>query len=53
MAKEDRSASLRDSIQELREEAAALAARAKKTTRHAEVLALRIKGLEKELAKES
>jgi hypothetical protein len=34
-----------------REEAAALADRAKKTARQAEVLAERIKGLEKEIAK--
>jgi hypothetical protein len=47
MAKENRSSSLRDEIQELREEAAALADRAKKTARLADVLAERIKNLEK------
>jgi predicted nuclease with TOPRIM domain len=45
------SASLRNEIEELREEAAALADRAKKTARQAEVLASRIKDLEKEVAK--
>jgi hypothetical protein len=49
MAKEDRSISLRDEIQELREEAAALADRAKKTARLADVLAERIKNLEKQV----
>ena len=49
MAKEVRSQSLRNEIQELREEAAALADRAKKTARLAEVLANRIKDLEKEV----
>src|SRR5712672_624541 len=38
MAKEDRSESLRNEVQELKEEAAALADRAKKAARHAEVL---------------
>ena len=42
MAKDDRSA-LRDEIQELPEEAAALTERAKKTARQAEVLSERIK----------
>jgi predicted nuclease with TOPRIM domain len=51
MATKDRSESLRNEIEELREEAAALADRAKKTARQAEVLAERIKGLEKEIAK--
>jgi predicted nuclease with TOPRIM domain len=52
MPKEDRSA-LRNEIEELREEAAALAEKAKRTTRQAEILAGRIKNLEKELAKRS
>src|SRR5271155_1466959 len=51
MAKEDRSRSLRNEVQELREEAAALADRTKKTARHAEVLAARIKYLESQLSK--
>jgi septal ring factor EnvC (AmiA/AmiB activator) len=50
-AKEDRSQSLRNEIQELREEAAALADRTKQTARHAEVLAARIKYLESKLLK--
>jgi FtsZ-binding cell division protein ZapB len=45
MAKEDRSESLRNEVQELKEEAAALADRAKKAARHAEVLVERIKHL--------
>jgi FtsZ-binding cell division protein ZapB len=53
MHKENRSASLQNEIEELREEAAALADRAKKTVRQAEVLANRIKDLEKEVAKGS
>jgi archaellum component FlaC len=53
MPKEDRSASLRNEIQELRAEAAALADIAKKTASQAEVLANRIKDLEKEVAKHS
>jgi hypothetical protein len=53
MLSEDRSASLRNEIQELREEAAALSDRAKKTARQAEVLANRIKDLEKEVANHS
>jgi chromosome segregation ATPase len=53
MAKEDRSASLRNEIEELREEATALADRAKKTARQAEVLANRIKDLEKKVATHS
>ena len=51
MAKDDRSA-LRDEIQELQEEAAALTDRAKKTARHAEVLSERIKHLETQIAKQ-
>jgi chromosome segregation ATPase len=53
MAKEDRSQSLRNEIEELREEAAALADRAKRTARQAEVLAVRIKHLENQLVKQS
>jgi len=53
MAKEDRSASLRNEIEELREEATALADRAKKTARQAEVLANRIKELEKKVVTHS
>jgi hypothetical protein len=53
MAKQDSSQSLRNEIEELREEAAALADRAKKTARQAEVLAERIKYLEKQLVKQS
>jgi hypothetical protein len=53
MVKDKRSALLRDQIQELKEEASALADRAKKTTRQAEILAERIKDLEKQLAKRS
>jgi FtsZ-binding cell division protein ZapB len=53
MAKEDRSESLRNEVQELKEEAAALADRAKKTARHAEVLSERIKHLENQIAKTS
>ena len=53
MAKEDRSESLRNEVQELKEEAAALADRAKKTARQAEVLSERIKHLETQLAKTS
>ena len=49
MAKEDRSDALRNEIQELREEAAALADRAKKTARLADVLAEKIKNLEKQV----
>jgi FtsZ-binding cell division protein ZapB len=52
MVKEDRSQSLRSEIEELREEAAALADRAKKTARQAEVLADRIKDLEKQVVKQ-
>jgi FtsZ-binding cell division protein ZapB len=43
---------LRSEIEELREEAAALADRTKRTARQAEVLADRIKHLEGQLAKE-
>jgi septal ring factor EnvC (AmiA/AmiB activator) len=50
MAKDDRSA-LRDEIQELQEEAAALTDRAKKTARLAEVLSERIKHLQTQMAK--
>ena len=52
MAKDDRSA-LRDEIQELQEESAALTQRAKKTARHAEVLSERIKHLQTQVAKKS
>ena len=52
MAREDRSVSLRSEIEELREEAAALADRAKITARQAEVLADRIKQPEGQLAKQ-
>ncbi len=52
MAREDRSVSLRSEIEELKEEAAALADRAKITARQAEVLANRIKRLEGQLAKQ-
>jgi predicted nuclease with TOPRIM domain len=52
MAKNDRSA-LRDEIQELQEEAAALTDRAKKTARQAEVLSERIKHLQTQIAKKS
>jgi len=52
MAKDDRSA-LRDEIQELQEESAALTERAKKTARHAEVLSERIKHLQTQVAKKS
>jgi predicted nuclease with TOPRIM domain len=53
MPKEDRSEGLRSEVEELREEAAALVERAKKTARHAEVLAERIKSLETQIAKGS
>jgi FtsZ-binding cell division protein ZapB len=53
MAKEDRSESLRNEVQEVKEEAAALADRAKKAARHAEVLVERIKHLETQIAKTS
>ncbi len=53
MAKEDRSESLRNEVQELKEEAAVLADRAKKTARQAEVLSERIKHLETQIAKKS
>ena len=53
MAKEDRSESLRNEVQELKEEADALADRAKKTARHAESLTERIKHLETQIAKRS
>ena len=53
MAKEDRSESLRNEVQELKEEAAALADRAKRTARQAEVLSERIKHLETQIAKTS
>jgi hypothetical protein len=51
MAKEDRSESLRNQIEELREEAAALADRAKRTAKQAQVLAERIMHIEGQLAK--
>jgi FtsZ-binding cell division protein ZapB len=51
MAKEDRSESLRNDIEELREEAAALSDRAKKTAHQAEILAERIKHLQTQVAK--
>jgi len=53
MAKEDRSESLRNEVQELKEEAAALVDRAKKTARQAEVLSERIGHLETQIAKTS
>jgi hypothetical protein len=53
MAKEDRSESLRNEVQELKEEADALAVRAKKTARQAQVLSERIKHLETQIAKTS
>jgi FtsZ-binding cell division protein ZapB len=52
MPKEDRSQTLRSEIEELKEEAAALAERAKKTARQAAVLAERIKNLEGQLVKQ-
>jgi hypothetical protein len=52
MAKDDRSV-LRDEIQELQEEAAALTDRAKKTARLAELLSERIKHLQTQIAKKS
>jgi hypothetical protein len=53
MAKKDWSQALRDEIQELREEAVALADRARKTARLADVLAERIKNLEKQFTGKS
>jgi hypothetical protein len=53
MTKGDRSESLRNELQELREEAASLAARAKKTARLSEILAERTKHLEDRIAKHS
>ena len=53
MAKENRSKLLQNEIEELKEDAAALAERAKRTARQAEVLADRIKHLENQLAKTS
>lgn len=53
MAKKDWSQALRDEIQELREEAVALADRARKTARLADVLAERIKNLEKQVTGKS
>jgi FtsZ-binding cell division protein ZapB len=53
VAEQDRSESLRNEVQELKEEAAALADRAKKAARHAEVLVERIKHLETQIAKTS
>jgi predicted nuclease with TOPRIM domain len=52
MTKDDRWA-LRDQIQELQEEAAALTDKAKKTARHAEVLSERINHLQTQIAKKS
>jgi septal ring factor EnvC (AmiA/AmiB activator) len=51
MAKEDRSHSLRNEIEELRKEAAVLADRASKTAKQAQVLAERIKHIEDQLPK--
>jgi septal ring factor EnvC (AmiA/AmiB activator) len=51
MVKKDRAQSLRSEIEELREEAAALADRAKRTARQAEILVDRIKDLEKQVIK--
>jgi len=51
--KEDRSNLLRGEIEDLKEEAAALADRAKRTARQAELLAERIKHLESQLTKTS
>jgi FtsZ-binding cell division protein ZapB len=51
MAKNDRSEGLRNEVEELREEAAALSDRAKKTARHAEILAERIENLGTQMAK--
>jgi hypothetical protein len=51
MPEKDRSTSLRDAIQELKEEASTLADRARKTARQAEDLNERIKHLEKQLAR--
>jgi hypothetical protein len=53
MMKENRSKFLRGEIEDLKEEAAALADRAKRTARQAEVLAERIKHLESQLTKTS
>jgi hypothetical protein len=53
VAEEDHSESVRNEVQELKEEAAALADRAKKTARHAEVLVERIKHLQTQIAKKS
>jgi FtsZ-binding cell division protein ZapB len=52
MAK-DYASTLRDEIQELQEEAAALTEKAKKTARQAEVLSERIKHLQTQIAKKS
>jgi FtsZ-binding cell division protein ZapB len=51
MRKENSSEAVRSEIEELREEAATLADRAKRTVRQAEVLAERIKQLESQLPK--
>jgi hypothetical protein len=53
MPKEDLSLSLRNDIEELREEAAALADRAKKTAQEAQVLTERIKYIERQITKKS
>jgi FtsZ-binding cell division protein ZapB len=52
MAKGDRSEALRNEIEELREKAAALSDRAKKTARQAETLSERIKHPETQIAKQ-
>jgi uncharacterized coiled-coil DUF342 family protein len=51
MADDNRSEVLRNQIEELREEAGALADRVRKTARHADDLAERIKNLENQLVK--
>jgi hypothetical protein len=51
LAKEDRSEALRNEVEELREEAAAPADRAKRTARQADDSSERIRHLEKALAK--
>jgi hypothetical protein len=51
MAEEDRSESLRNQIDELREEAAALTDRAKRTARQADDLTDRIQRIESQLSK--
>jgi FtsZ-binding cell division protein ZapB len=51
LAKEDRSEALRNEVEELREESAALSDRAKRIARQADDLSERIRHLEKALAK--